>query len=480
MDMLEGLKKNNIVTNTKGSKYYRETYDANLDVFTALSRYNQPEEVVRKFHAALLENENLALANLLFLLDIRSGKGERLLFKTIFKDLCDNYPDLARKVLPLIGELGRYDYILVGLNSPIEKDVLSLIKDQLELDIKSENPSLLAKWLPSHRSHNVNNKLAKTIISGLGITEKEYRKTLSKLRSKINIVEKNLTEENYALIELSEIPTKAMLKYTKTFMKKMPDDYLKYLADVREGKSKINTTGLFCYEIVKKILFNSCIEEELLDLMWKNQKDVLGGINKNILVVADTSGSMTCCGCLPLATALGLAIYTAERNTGIFKDYFITFSREPRLEHVVGTTIKEKVSNIEPIISNTDIDKVFELLLNTALENKLGQQDMPEFIVIISDMEFDSGVMSKNKTNFTGWKNEFQNNNYFLPKIIFWNVAADIKGVPVTKYDSDVVMLSGFSTNLLENIFTLENYTPKDAMFEKLNVYLDMLNVDNS
>lgn len=478
MNLLNGMKKKSTITNTKGSEYYATTYDSNLDVFTMLSRYNSDEELIRLFNNALNENEDLALANLLYVLDIRGGKGERKIFKTIFKDLCINNPSCALRVLPFISELGRYDYVLVGLDTPINDEVISLIKAQLDEDIQSEHPSLLAKWLPSHRTHNVDSITAKKIMSALNMTEKEYRKTLSNLRNRLNIVEKNLTDKKYENIDFNHVPTKAMLKYTNAYTNRMAEKYSEYKNKVKTGEDKINTEGLFAYEIVKNILWGNKIDEELYDLMWNNQKDVLKGCNTNVLVMADTSGSMTCYGGIPYATSVGLALYTAERNTGMFNNHFITFSDKPYLCEVKGKTIKEKLENVPSIIANTDIDKAFELILETAKENKLKQEELPSHLLIISDMEFDRGVYSENGTNLNGWKQTFKSEGYELPAIIFWNVAGSTKGVPATKFDNDVAMISGFSTNILENLLTLENYTPTNIMLEKLSIYLEMLNVD--
>ena len=94
-------------------------------------------------------------------------------------------------------------------------------------------------------------------------------------------------------------------------------------------------------------------------------------------------------------------------------------------------------------------------------------------------MEFDRGVYSESGTNFEGWKQAFKNEGYKLPIIIFWNVAGNTKGVPVTKFDNDVALISGFSTNILENLLTLENYTPTNIMLEKLAIYLEMLKNSN-
>lgn len=480
MNLLDEIKKNNTITNTKGSKYYDTTYDSNLDLFCKVTRYNSDEDIIRIFNNAFDEDEELVLANLLYILDIRNGKGERRIFKTIFKELCMNHPSSALRVLPLISELGRYDYILVGINTPINDEVISLIKKQLESDLNTDTPSLLAKWLPSHRTHNIDSIMAKGIMNGLGMSEKEYRKTLSTLRSKINIVEKNLTEKTYNNIDFSKVPTKAMLKYANAYNTKMLEEYSMYKDQVKEGKRKINTEGLFAYEIINKIIYGKQVDETLYDLMWNNQKDVLNECKTNVLVMADTSGSMSCCNGIPYATSVGLALYTAERNSGVFKNHFITFSEEPYLCEVKGKNIKEKVRNIPCYVANTNIDSAFELLLNTAKENNISKEEMPSHILIISDMEFDQGVYSDTGTNFNGWKKAFLKEGYDLPKIIFWNVAGVTYGVPVTKFDKDVAMISGFSTNILDNLLTLDDYSPVALMIDKLTRYLEMLKLGNA
>lgn len=245
--------------------------------------------------------------------------------------------------------------------------------------------------------------------------------------------------------------------------------------NVKIGQTKINTNGLFVYEIIKKILFGATIDDELYDLMWNNQKNIFENCNSNVLVMADTSGSMTNYNAIPLATSIGLALYTAERNNGIFKNHFITFSDNPCLCEIKGKSIKEKVKNIPCYIANTDIDKAFELILKTAKENYVKKDEMPSHLLIISDMKFDEGIYSQNGTNLEGWKKAFTSEGYKLPIVIFWNVAGKTCGVPTTKFDNDVAMICGFSTNVLENVLTLEKYSPIQAMLEKLSIYLEMV-----
>lgn len=473
MNLTTALQQNSLIENTKGGMYYHTSYNANLDLYASISRFNREEEIIRSFSNAYNEDRILALANLLYILDIREGKGERRLFKGIFKYLCTSAPNDAKIILSYISTLGRYDYILEGLNTDIEGDVIDLIKNTLNSDLESNNPSLLAKWLPSHRTHGVNSQTAKHLMKKLGMNEKEYRQMLSKLRTKINIVEKNLTTKNYDLIKFEAVPTKAMLKYTSAFEREINERFTEYKKSLIKGETKVNTTGLFCYEVVKKVLSHS-LDEVVLDAMWNSQKNIETG-DKNILVVADTSGSMTMYGGLPYASSIGLAIYTAERNRGIFKDKFITFSSHPILQEIKGKTIVDKVHNIKSIVDNTDIDAVFQLILKSMKDSNSTQEDLPSHILIISDMEFDQGVYSKEGTNFNGWKKAFEEEGYSLPKVIFWNVAGRTNGLPVTKNNNDVIMVSGFSTNILENMFNLDEYSPISQMMASLEKYINSL-----
>ena len=481
MKLLEEMLKNSTIENSKGGEYYSTTYNANLDMFSMLSRNMNKKRVLQIFKNAYAEDKKLSVANLLYLLDIREGKGERKLFKTCFKWLCENDLEYARKVLYQIKDLGRFDYILVGLKTPLENDVIDLIKEQLLDDYTSEYPSLLAKWLPVRYRVKDEYNVAKYLIDKLGATRKEYRKTLVKIKSKLNLIETSLCNKEYSEIDFEKVPTKAMLKYRKAFQRNCENKFTEYLDKASIGEKKINTKGLFAYEIIGKIYDKDLTksEEKLYQAMWEQQKDVLNGYDGNILVMADTSGSMTWRGfgsAQPIYSSIGLALYIAERNKGAFKDYYMTFSSRPLLQKVTGKTIVDKVHNIKTIVEATDIDKAFELLLETAKNNNIPEEEMPTHIIIISDMEFDNGVYSNGGTNFSGWKKAFEEAGYKLPKIIFWNVSANAMGTPVTKFENDVAMINGFSTSVFENILDIEKFTPLNIMLEKLTKYVKLLN----
>lgn len=478
MSYVEELLKKSTVLNSKGGEYYHTTHSYNLDLFSGLSRSMPKETVEKMFNLAFLENKELAVANILYLLDIRNGKGERRLFKICFKWLCEYNTEYAKKVLKFIGELGRYDYILEGIGTNIEDDVIDLINKQLSSDYMNyENPSLLAKWLPTRKRVNDEYNYPKIICEKLNITREDYRHILVHIRKKLNLIETKLAQKDYN-INFEVVPTKAMLKYRKAFDRNCKEIYNEYLEKANNGETKINTKGLFAYEIVSKIYEKNVSKDDtkLFNAMWEQQKDILNGYDKNILVMADTSGSMTWGGKPePIYSSIGLALYIAERNNGAFKDYFMTFSSRPLLQKVKGDNIVSKVKTIRSINQDTNIDKAFELLLNTAKENNISSEEMPTHIIILSDMEFDSGVYSKGGTNFDGWKKAFKENNYEMPKIIFWNLSNNTLGYPTTKFENDVAMISGFSTSILENLLDIENFTPENIMFKKLQIYIELL-----
>lgn len=482
MNLVEGLKNASTIENTKGGRYYQTTYSENLDLFAGISRYNDDETIINKFEKALKEDRQIALANVLYFLDIREGKGERKIFKICFEYLCHNDKESALKIMKFISDLGRWDYILVGIDTLIDKETVGVIKEQLNNDMKTETPSLLGKWLPSHRTHGVNNVVAAKLIRKLDMNERDYRKLLKSLRDKIKIVEHNLTEKDYKSIKYDQVPSKAMLKYRQAFYRNDLERMTEYMDKVDNKELKINTTNLFPYEIIRILYskaFNNLLTDEelkLLDTMWNNQEDIYIGNDKNILVMADTSGSMLNYNYLPISNALGLATYFAERNRGYFKNHVITFSHNPKIIEVKGKNILEKVNSYGCEVAETNIDRAMDMLLNTAMEHDIDPNEMPSHLLIISDMEFDEGV-KRGRTNFSNWKDKFAKSNYNIPKIIFWNVAGNTRGLPTTKFENDVVMISGFSTNIIKSLLDIESYNPIDSMMEILDKYIQMLEV---
>jgi len=438
---------------------FKSTTSKVLDLFSmgGALRTRTPAEIEKLVSQALAEDVLMAIKCLFYLRDVRGGQGERRTFREALKILSTYYPKEAEKLLPLIPEYGRWDDIFFVDKIAID-EVISL---QLKKDIYSKTPSLMAKWLPSENAGKESKELAHRVRKYLGFSSKKYRKMLTELRSKINLVESQLSAKKFGKIDYESVPSKAAMIYKNAFKRHDEKRYTKYLEDVKKGKKKINAKALFPYEIVRQA---SIEDNETLDLLWKNLPDYTKG--ENGIVVADVSGSMAG---LPINISISLAMYFAERNTGAFKGKFITFSAKPELQEVVGKTLNQKIRNLESAHwdMNTNVQAVFELILKTAVTGKVKESELPKKIYIISDMEFDSACSNNEKTNFEVIKEKYDDAGYKMPTLVFWNVDSRQNNVPVTQDEKGVVLVSGSSATTFSML--MEKKTPYEFMSEVLN-----------
>ena len=480
--MLNFLKKETNRTFTEnGAVTYATTMSDCLDLFATAGalRNADDSEIAERFIRAFAEDRDIAMKTLFFARDIRGGLGERRFFRVVMKYLAENYPETVRKNIGNIGEYGRYDDILVLMDTPCEKDAITYIQMTLADDMKymqaKESVSLMAKWLPSvNASSRETKRLAKKIASGMGMTSESYRKMLSSLRAYIEILENNLRERDYTFSYLAQ-PSKALFKYRKAFMRNDAERYGKFISMAKNSPAVLNTSTLTPYDIVAAVIKNRkgmpVGEREVLDATWNSLENYAD--SSNTLVVVDGSGSMYC-GCTqvtPAAVAESLGIYFAERNEGAFRNHFITFSANPRLIEIKGKDIFEKVQYCMGYneCSNTNIEKTFDLILNTAVKNRLKQKDMPSRLIIISDMEFDTATSNASKTNFENAKHKFERNGYKLPQLVFWNVNSFNRQQPVKMNDRGTLLVSGMSPQIFAML--------KD---DKLDPYSFMMSVISS
>lgn len=462
--MLNVLKQETNKTFTEnGGVTHITTHSDCLDLFAiigALRRESEREMTVR-FLRAYTENRDIAMKLLFFARDIRGGLGERRVFRVILKWLAKNEPETVVKNLTYVAEYGRYDDLLALMDTPCEKEMLEVLKKQFDADSQAlcegGEVSLLAKWLPSvNASSRETVRHAKKIAKHFGMNDAAYRKALVALRARIRIIENNLREKDYTF-DYAKQPSRAMLKYRKAFLRNDNERYSQFLDSVSKGEAKLHADTLMPYEIIAPIFhFNRVIpraERKALDATWLSQQDF--GTTENALAVIDGSGSMYGGGDpLPASVALSLGIYFAERNKGAFKNHFITFSKRPQLVEIKGEDIVDRVRNAMSYneVSNTNIQKVFDLILDTAQKNDLPQEELPEKIYIISDMEFDWCAQNGTATHFAHAKRRFEEAGYRLPDIVFWNVASRNRHQPVTQNEQGVVLVSGFTPRLFEMV----------------------------
>lgn len=267
-----------------------------------------------------------------------------------------------------------------------------------------------------------------------------------------------------------------MFKYRNAFIRNDDDRYSAFLDSVAKGESKLNTGALYPYEVVRNALRTanlSCLclsedEKTSLNTTWDSLEDFCD--NDNSLAVVDTSGSMYAYNRLPVSVAFSLGLYFAEHNKGAFHNHFITFSSSPQLLEIKGDTFCDKIEYLSTLfeIGNTNIEAVFDLILNTAVKNSLSQEQLPEKLYIISDMEFDICAENASLTNFENAKKKFEKHGYKLPKIIFWNVASHGNNQPVTKNEQGVALVSGCTPKLFSYVAS-GNFSPYEFMLETIN-----------
>lgn len=482
--MLHYLKKEANITYTEnGAVSYHSSENYCLDFFyqAGALRNATEDKMQNAFMLAYNENADLAMKILFYARDIRGGLGERRLFRTCLRWLSKTHADSVSRNVEYIAEFGRYDDLLTLMNTPCEQAVINLIKIQLHKDIttmnlafeeRKDSISLLAKWLPSvNTSSNDTRMRAKKIARGLDMSEAKYRKMLSKLRKEIDILENRLREKDYTFL-YGKQPSKAMFKYKKAFIRNDKERYIDFLTRVQNGEAVLNTSSLYPYDIVRAALEMNLMDEErkVLDASWKSLKDY--GLNENAIAVVDGSGSMFCCSGTPRPAdaALSLGIYFAEHSKGKFANHFITFSEKPQLVELKGKDIVDKVHYATSFneVANTNIEAVFMLILNTARKYNLPQEELPNTIFMISDMEFDSCANNAGLTNFENAKKMFENSGYQLPNIVFWNVNSRTTQVPVSMHDNGTALISGSSPKIFEMV-RMGDLNPMKLMLDIIN-----------
>lgn len=478
--MIKELKKeSNYTTTENGALTNASTFSDCLDLFATAGalRHADDGEVIARVMRAYAESPELALKILFFARDVRGGLGERRFFRVALRYLADNAPQSVIKNIEYVPEFGRYDDLLALFGTECEAAALAYIKkawdkDVAALDTERAEVTLLAKWLPSVNTSNADAvRAAKTVAKYLGLNDAQYRKTLTKLRARIKIIENNLRTRDYTF-DYEKQPSGAMLKYRKAFMRNDGARYSEYLGRVAEGKAKMHTGTLTPYDIVYKcldVLNISPAERKALDVTWNALPEFSCG--NNALAVVDGSGSMySWTSPSPAAIAQSLGIYLAEHAEGEYAGHFITFSRTPKLVEIKGKDIYEKVKYCASFneVANTNIAAVFELILNTAVKNKLPQSELPSRLYIISDMEFDYCADGAELTNFEYAKAQYEANGYKLPELVFWNVDSRNTNQPVTMNDRGVILVSGFSPRIFDMV-TGGNLSPYAYMLDVLN-----------
>ena len=506
---MNGLKNaSNYAVTENGAVTHKSTRSDLLDMFAmgAAMRTRSNEDVILMFRKAFAENPVYALKCLFYIRDVRGGQGERRFFRVCMKDLATQNSEAASRNLELVPEFGRWDDLYIFVGTPLEAQAFAFMKKQLALDVQCKTPSLLAKWLKSENTSSADSRaLANKTRIAFGMSHKEYRKTLSILRERINVLERLMSAGKWDEIEFDKIPSRAGMIYRNAFARhdiermKSEKEVISYEAFAKDTSTKVNAKVLYPYECVAEAVkasgmggygysfgrtnyANADTNRAMVNKYWDNLADYFNGASFNGLAVVDTSASMRGSDAsAPINVAISLGMYCAEKAKGPFAGHYVSFSRTPKLITVEGVDFVDKVKRIYQtnLCENTNIEATFDMLLNTAIANRCTQDDLPQNIVIISDMEFDQGthqgyyassysaINSYNaETVMEGVARKWAAHGYKMPHLIYWNVQARQANIPMLG-NGPISYVSGFSPSIFQTIMT--GKTGYDLMMEKLN-----------
>lgn len=465
--------------------------------FYSTARTMDAVEALRLFITSYEEDPFYTMKWLMYVRHIKLGLGERDIFRMMLTKIGDLHPEMALQFIigTELWNYGRWDDVLrifFNTTSTILYDGLGeVISNQFRRDVigcsLGDSISLLAKWMPSNNTSSKEKRSEAVILQSLlHLSAREYRKTLSRLREHLAVVDRKVSLNQWNDINYNHVPSKANLKYRNAFLIHDNERRKAYLTSLQKGNDavKINANSMFLYDIVQAYVkgdnfWDSSLNpyDETLEQLW-NAQDAPKDYD-DILVIRDGSGSMGeklsgNSSVTALSVADSIALYCAHHNKNeSFKNRFITFSNRPQMVDVsMCHTLRDKLRRLHRFddYSNTDIEATFDLILDTAVKNQLRQEELPSSCLIISDMQFDQATKHENNTTvIETCRQKFEALGYTMPRLIFWNVSVYTHNtIPVQMHPSGVILVSGFSKSIVDMVVFRE-LDPERALKAELD-----------
>jgi hypothetical protein len=462
---MSAMKSNDTLT-ANGMVAHSTTGSDLLDLFSTSGALREADASVvsLKFQRAFSEDYVGALKAMFYCRDIRGGQGERKSFRIMFRWLCVNKPEIAFRLLGLLPFYGRWDDVLVAIDTPVQPAMVALIREALI----GQKDGTCAKWMP--REGKANGDIAVFLARELGLTARSYRLLLSRLTK---VVENQMCAGNWSEINYSHVPSQAMHKYMKAYWRNDGERYGAFVdaigtVDEKTGEViKMNAGAIFPHETLSEYLRGYTREgSPSVEAQWKAQPDFIKG-EETFLPICDVSGSMEG---LALEVSIALGIYLSERNKSSFKNAYVIFSGDPVISSFDDNqSVFDKVRQMSTgeIARNTNLERVYRLMLEKAKQSKLAPEDMPSNLLIMSDMQFDSCIANRSDNATKMVRRMYAEAGYAVPNVIYWNVRASANQ-PAKLNDEGVVLVSGFSPSIMKSIFG-GAVNPMDVMYKVLN-----------
>ena len=440
-----------------GMKTFDSSKSALVDLFFTIGA-SRGKNLNAQFTKALMEDETLALRMLMWARDVRGGAGERQIVRDVLAHMEKNYPEALDRVFAHIPEFGRWDDMLIFKTKRFKDRAYTMIGDALR-----ERNGLCAKWMPRQ------GPIAVEIRNFFGMSPKFYRKSLVSLTK---VVEQNMCANDWSDINYSHVPSLAAARYQKAFGKHDPVGYGEYKAKLASGDKsvKVNASAVYPYDVIKSRKFGG--DDKVIQAQWDALPRYIG--DELVLPVCDVSGSMSSpvggnanLTCMDVCVSLGL--YLADKNTGPFKDMFLTFSEKSKLQVLKGNLL-DKLNQLQNADwgMSTNLHGAFEEILKYAVKGNVPAKDMPRYILVMSDMEFNACTRFDDSA-MQMIERKFKDAGYEVPHIVFWNLNARSGNVPVKHDKRGVALVSGFSPSIMTSILGAKSMDPMSVMLETLN-----------
>ena len=465
-----------------GATAINTTGNALLDLFSTIGALRNADDtrIQRLFADAYKQDPLLATKCLFYARDIRGGLGERKTFRKLLNYAAKYHQEAIRRNIWLIPDYGRWDDMYALIGTALEEQMWNVIKTQLNADLISMAAklpvSLLAKWLktPDATSKETRHLGCLTALK-LGLDTKSYKRKLRALRAHMKVTEVSMSANQWSKIGYSAVPSRASMLYRNAFLRHDEDRFREFLAAVSNGEAKVNAATLYPYDIIEKYSnqrcrgwmdFSNLRQDDMLEAQWKALPDYVG-TEANAIVMADTSGSMSG---RPMASAVGLAIYFAERNKGAYHNLWMSFSRNATIQKLKGETLAQKLSNIDMDNwdCNTDLERAFMKVLQIATKNHIPNEEMVKSIIVISDMEIDQ-CTGDSWLFYDEMKNRYERAGYTIPNIVFWNVDSRHDTFHADAKRRGVQLCSGQSASTFKTLMASIGMTPVEMMLNTLN-----------
>lgn len=451
-----------------GMKARASTASACVDLFFKIGAM-RGQDPIPAFTAAYVEDAEIATRIALWARDARSGAGEREIFRKVLRHTAKNF--MGHELERLVNktpELGRWDDLLVLLEDGIDADIQDVVVSRIGTALM-KGDGLCAKWMPRKGA------VAVKLRTKLGMTPKQYRKTLV---TASKVVETQMCAKDWENINFSHVPSVAASRYKKAFNRHTPK-YKEWVEKLVKGDKtvKINAGAIYPYDVLKGVgnyayvnLFNRT-ELNAIKAQWDALPNYIG--DANVLSLVDVSGSMTAqiagTKTTALDVAVSLGLYCADKNKGKFKDTFLTFSGSPELLHLKGDILQKVQQMVKSNWAmNTNLHAAFEKILSVAVKGNVPQEEMPQTLLIMSDMQFDQCVRHDDSA-IEMIRRKYEDRGYQMPNVVFWNLMAR-SNVPVKFNEKGTALVSGFSPSILKSVLSgdMEDMTPHGVMMRTL------------